>query len=294
MKQDATRSVLITGAGSYLGQQTIHDLLSATDWAVVAVGSPRLELAHCVPAGERLRYLSEDLSEPSAGLKSALAAVDVVIHLAWVRHPLANTAIEINTAIVDELLDGRSAQAKLIFMSSVAASPNAHSSYGQAKFALAEHVARAGGIVLTCGLVCAEQPQGPYKQLVGAVDRLPVRVLPVGRPPNVYPVALTDVLAGLRSVAGSEAASGIYRLWADVIPMHRFLAELPVRARSFRLPVPVPFFLINPVVSLFRTIRLLSAATADQLKTFLFKDDAYLARLSRLPDVDFAARRSRG
>ena len=75
--------------------------------------------------------------------------------------------------------------------------------------------------------------------------------------------------------------------------MHRFLAELPVRPRSFRLPVPVPFFLINPVVSLFRAFRLLPASTADQLKTFLFKDDAYLARLSRLPEFEFAAKGSR-
>lgn len=289
MTDSARRSVLLTGAGSYLGQQTIADLLSTTSLRLVAVGSPRLDTARCVPPSDRLRYLTEDLTKPSERLSDEVSRAEVVLHLAWVRDASAATAVDRNRLIIDRLLDNMADRAGFVFMSSVAASPTAHSSYGQAKFALAEHVAAAGGIVLTCGLVCAASPQGPYKQLIGAVDKLPVRVVPVGPPPNVYPIPLTDVMAGLRAACERKLAGGVYKLWRDVVPMHEFLASLPVRARAFRLPVPVPFALINPIVSLFRAVRLLPASIADQLKTFLYKDDEYLASLEQLPPVEAPA-----
>lgn len=290
MKVRTSRTVLLTGAGSYLGQQAIGELLRSTDWVITAVGSPRLDVADCIPPSERLRYVSEDLAGPSTRLAAELAAADVVLHLAWVRDASPALAVDKNRTIVDRILESVPNKARFVFMSSVAASPTAHSSYGQAKFALAEHVAQAGGVVLTCGLVCAATPQGPYKQLVKAVDKLPLRVVPLGSPPNVYPVPLADVLAALRAACAYGPASGVYRLWQDVVPMHEFLASLPVRERAFRLPVPVPFALINPVVSLFRAVRLLPSSVADQLKTFLYKDDQYLASLAPLPDFEFSER----
>ena len=284
---DAVSQVVVTGAGSYLGQQLLQRVIADTNWRVTGIVSPRFMPSNALPASGRLTYLVEDLSGPgSADLDAELQRADRVIHLAWIRDRQADKAIEGNMAIVRSLMTSLGSGQKLVFVSSVAASPSAHSSYGQAKFAVSRFVTGNGGLSLYCGLICASKPEGPFKQLCAALRRVPVKAIPIGRAPNVYPVMLDDVTATTIMVCNEGIEGGEYRLWGERIPLHRFMSRLRKSMGRYSLPVPAPFFLALPTINLLRSVRLIGPALSDQLTTFLYKDDEFLTQLGEVPGAD--------
>jgi nucleoside-diphosphate-sugar epimerase len=281
------RKIVVTGASSYLGRNVIEGLLEAGNWQVVGIVSPRFDTANCAMGSTNLVYLNQDLTQAlSSTVLSAIRDSEVILHFAWLRHEDAQTAIAQNIAILDKLAAAKSPESTLITMSSVAGSPTAVSSYGQAKYALNEYSTEKQFVALACGLVCAREPIGPYKQLTTVSRALPITIVPVGPAPDVYPVWINDVVDGLCNLCGHPPPGGVYRFWGSHERIDQFLRRIQALYPRLRVPVPVPFAMINPLVNVLVTLRLMPATIGDKLKTFLNKDDDYLATLKILPHLN--------
>lgn len=175
---------------------------------------------------------------------------NVVIHLA------ADTT---SVAIEDsdyELLAARlliaAAQkvaAKVVFISSQVARPDAPTAYGRTKWRIEQEVLSADGWVVRPGLVYGGCERGLFGTLVGAVRRLPV--IPAFLPaPKVQPIHVDDLTEGLLRIAvRDDIEPGIVCLASnEPVSFTRFLMIIAsVRLRRRRWLVPVPVILIQAV-----------------------------------------------
>lgn len=274
----AERLYAVTGASSGLGQRLVEALSRRPSARVVALVSGRRAPP---PATDNVSYLAQNLCEPlSQRAEEVLRGADRIAHLAWAR-PRAGSLQEVtaqNMRMVETLLAIPGVGRRLVFVSSVAASPRAGSTYGRVKYLVQERVLRAGGVVLVCGLVVSNPPETAFKALVDMLKRLPVGIRLVPNAPRVYPVWRDDLVAVMMNLVSEEVPPGAYRAFArEGLAINEFIAWTMDRFSIRKTMLPAPQFAIAPVARIARLLGLHSLA--EKLGTFFFKDAGVLQGL---------------
>ena len=283
---DSRRIVVITGGHSYLGQKFISHLIKSEDIQIKAVITPWAHEEGLVREPERLRYLKADLTgAASYELREALKAADRIFHLAWLRGPNLSRVLEANQKMIDNLKDYVSEPESFCFISSVAASPETLSTYGKAKFQIAQRVIAAGGTVLVTGLIVDDEPRGPYKLLVDVVKSMPLAVRAAPGRIMVYPLKCEDLVAGLTHFVRSDAPAGSYRLFPSTpVDFNELIASIEKQFPRKRIKVRFSYALVMASIKALRGLRLPPAQLHEKLLTFLYKDENYLRKHMKIED----------
>ncbi len=281
------KSVVVTGANSYLGSTFVRFLVEKKHWRVYALVSHRsaqtvLELHD----ESRVTVFRSDLTQalPDNILQVASQA-DAIIQFAWTRDRRLDRACELNRRMIEPLLACTSDPPKFHFISTVAASPTARSVYGRSKFELAQYVTQQGGVAVACGLVTDDPPRGPYALLSRCVKSLPLRVRFTGQGPLVYPIRIDDVCARLAEAVDAKLMAGTYKLCKSPIPMNDFLAGMEQDYPRPRIPIPINTQTLLSIASPISRLRFLPGRLGDNVLTFFQKDELYLNSLPDLPSL---------
>ncbi len=283
-----SRLVVVTGAGSRLGQPLIAALARDSSLSVAAIVRTRTPDA---AVADGVHYVVQDLVEPlSYETTELMRSADRILHLAWTRPGPAtpSEAADRNANILDQLLATPEVGRRLVFVSSVAASPRAPGCYGRSKHAAQARVLALGGHVVVCGLIISDPPETAFKRLVDFHRKLPVAFRFVPNRFRVYPVLKEDVVTLLARFARDETAAGAYRGFAaGGIPINDFLSWLLDRYGLKRLRMPVPAFTIDAVTTMARVLHYDSLT--EKLATFFFKDPVALEGLLDPPETILSA-----
>jgi len=281
------RSVVVTGAHSYLGQKLLEHLSAIGGFKIAALITPWANedgLIH----NEGITYFKADLREAlQANVAALVRNADRIMHFAWKRGKDEEKVLDDNRRMFENVKEHISSPDKLVFISSVAASPNTLSTYGKTKFKMAQQLSVYGAIILVTGLIVDKEPKGPYKLLVGVVKKFPFSVRFTKNSVKVYPIRTDDFLNGIVTILKEPISSGTYRLYpSDAADINDFLAQLEKRYSRFRVPLPISYGLALGILKSTRRLGVLPATLGEKLLTFLFKDEAYLAMHATLPGTE--------
>lgn len=275
-------TIVVTGASSYLGQRAVAQLAGLGRYRVVALVSPRAPSDPQVPPG--ITAIRVDLMGPmSEQVRAELGMATRVLHFAWDRHGDADGSNAGNLAMLDTLLSA-CRKGALVFVSSVAGAPDAASSYGRHKLAIANRVLAAGGSVFVPGLVVEDPPAGPYAILTRVIARAPLALRLTSNQPQVYPVAMSRLLDMIVQVADPNLPPGLWRGFEAPVAFNDFLARPEGQHPRRRLPLPIPTRALLGAARMAKALPLPSRAYCDKVLTLLQKNDAYLARIQTLPE----------
>lgn len=233
----AARVIAVTGAGGFVGGALARALVRhgfavralVRDPSAVALG-PGLEPARCV---------LPDGIDPAA-----LAGVDVLVHAAWAtRETDAAKARLVNETGTARLLEAARAAgvATGVFVSSIAARPDAPSFYGRSKWAAEALFDQPGDLIVRPGLVLGAGGQGLFQQLLGAAERLHVVPLFAGGRQPLHTVHVDDLCAAVVAALDRGLTGRVVVAEPEPIAMRDFLRAM-VELRGIRcLFVPLPF-----------------------------------------------------
>ena len=204
----------VSGATGYLGAEITRTLRESGHIVIEYVRAP-------VSPSQRLFAITD------SGIEiGSTDDIELFIHCAWVLSGKAREAATRNTRATQELLKKlRTSNIQMIFISSMAAFPEARSWYGRSKLDAEKAVVEGGGIVVRPGTVFG----GLNRGIVGAIEKV-VRVFHVapvfgGRNTWLYVVRVERLSAILEVIARSSSS------WAGQVlsifdPPQRSLADL--------------------------------------------------------------------
>ena len=272
------KKVVLTGAHSYLGQKLLSHLSTTGGFEVAAFITPWAK-DDALVSGEGIRYLKADLTEAlSDEAKNAVREADRVLHFAWIRGKDQDEVLGNNLRMLANLQKHLARPESLVFISSVAASPNTLSRYGRTKFTIANKLLEDGAIVLVTGLIVDKVPKGPYKLLVDVVKKFPLSVRFTSHSVKVYPIRTDDFLSAIIAVLNADIPSGSYRVYpSNAADINEFLEKLEKKYKRGRLKLPVSYKLGLGTLREMHQAGLLPSKLGEKLLTFLYKDDGYLA-----------------
>ena len=272
------RSVVVTGAGSYVGQAVVQDLASRDDLAVTALGSPRWSAA----APDGVTAWACDLSrEIDAQVAEAIDSADSIVHLAWVRGAKQPAVHAQNNAILDRLAGG-AGLSRVTFTSTVAAGPNAPSVYGHVKQGVADRVAESGGRVLVLGGVVEDPPGSSHAELCRAVRSSRVALRFVPPVPVLHLTTLGAVVAACRDGVLGTLGPGVHPVFdANPVSINAFMKGLEARAPRTRMLMPL---WAPGLLALRRPLGPTPAGPIlDRLASFVGRDATWLTGLLEAP-----------
>ena len=184
----------VSGATGYLGEDITRVLRESGHIVIEYVRAP-------VSPSQRLFAITE------AGIEIGNTDdIELFIHCAWVLSGNAREAATLNTRATQELLrELRRSNTQMIFISSMAAFPEAKSWYGRSKLDAERAVIEGGGIVVRPGTVFGGRNRG----IVGAIEKV-VRVFHIapvfgGRNTQLYLVRVERLSATLDVIARSSS-----------------------------------------------------------------------------------------
>src|SRR5659263_7433 len=183
--------IVVTGATGYIGDRFIKQAHSS-GYDIVALCRRYPELHGC-------DWIPYDLASNQAPVLPM--DTDVVLHLATSKSPNGqqNSAQDILAAAL-LITSTQNAGAKLVFVSSQTARPDAPTAYGRTKWRIEQLVLAAGGCVVRPGQVYGGKPRGLFGELLNTVRHLPI--LPAFLPaPKVQPIHVDDLSLGLLRIA---------------------------------------------------------------------------------------------
>jgi nucleoside-diphosphate-sugar epimerase len=281
------KKIVVTGAHSYLGQKLLQHLIDLGGFEIAAFITPWANEKGLVENACN-SYHRVDLRVPlSDADASTVREADRVLHFAWVRGKDHDFVLSENRKMLETLKKYVSSPDKLVFISSVSASPETLSTYGKSKYIVANELKKYGAIVLVTGLIVDKEPKGPYKLLVNVVKKLPFSVRFTQNSVRVYPIRTDDFLDAIVTVLNEPVESGNYRVYpSNAADINEFLSALETKHRRTRLPIPVSYRLSLGTLKLFRSLGILPATLGEKLLTFLYKDEEYLAGHMTLPGTE--------
>ncbi len=171
------KTILITGAGGFLGQELVKKLLEFNPKSIRALGHsefPLYNLMQKVGHDPRVRMILRDITDKE-GMKLATEGVDILIHTAAVKsidlaHYNAIHAINTNVQgiinIVECALNSPSLE-RMVFISSDKAC-NPVSLYGATKL-VGEHVIRMAGSISKDKIFCSTRSGNFYDSFMSVI-----------------------------------------------------------------------------------------------------------------------------
>ena len=229
--------IVVTGATGYIGDRFVKQAHSL-GYEIVALCRRCPELHGC-------DWIPYDLSSSQGPVLPI--DTDVVLHLATSKssNEQQNSAQDILAAAL-LITSAQSVGAKLIFVSSQTARPDAPTAYGRTKWHIEQLVLAVGGCVVRPGQVYGGKPRGLFGELLNTVRHLPI--LPAFLPaPMVQPIHVDDLSLGLlRIVERVDICHGVVCLGSiEPVAFTEFLSTIArVRLRLSRNFVPVPSFVV--------------------------------------------------
>ncbi len=228
-------TVAVTGASGFVGG-AIGRTLAARGMAVRALVRDPAR----APAGwGAARCELPDRIDPAA-----LEGVDAVVHCAYAtRETDLARARRVNEDGTRALVEAarRAGVRRLVFVSTILASPDAPSYYARSKYGLEQLFDPARDAVVRPGLVIGRDGQGLFQQLLDNMRRL--RVVPLfggGRQP-LQTVHADDVSAAVARVLERDLAGAFNVAEPDPPTLGAFLRMMAARLGIRCLFVPLPF-----------------------------------------------------
>lgn len=240
--------LLITGANGYIGSQLVKQAL-AHSYQVLALSRQRCGDTHST-------WLKYDLRDKT--LPPLPSDIGAVIHLA-VDLKLTYDAVNQYEIDATELLLAFAEQqeARFIFISSIAASATASTSYGRTKWHIEQRVLARGGWVVRAGLVYGGPEKGLFGHLLGLLRKFPI--LPKFVPsPQVQPIHVDDFCEGLLRVINHSALNpNVFTLASETaLSFNDFLSIISKnRLRKTTILLFTPIFIIKGCMVLARQLR---------------------------------------
>jgi len=240
VKEESTRICALTGAHGYVGSQIRH-ALETNGWRVIALSRRQMQ-----PAEEILWSLE---SPRPIAVQLRQHFVSALVHAAWDFTQIRAADIElVNVQGSVRLFEQAAAAgvARIVFISSMSAYPEARSLYGRAKMAV-EHAARNfAAVVLRPGLVYGDRPGGVFGSMHEMVNKSSLIPIIGNGSYRQYLVHDGDVGAAVVAALNTESASpepvsvAHPEIWS-----FRRLVEVIAKSqnRHVRL-VPVPWWFI--------------------------------------------------
>jgi nucleoside-diphosphate-sugar epimerase len=230
------RTIAITGAGGLLGRH-LADHFRRREWNVRAlVRDPSRS-----PFAERdIEVFRAEL--PDAIDERAFEGADVVIHAAYAmserRAATARRVNEEGTARV--LAVSRAAGVRrCVFVSSLAAHPDARSYYGRSKVALERQLDPMRDLVIRPGLVLAPSG-GLFERMRRSIERSPVMPLVGGGGQILQTVHIDDLCTGFERALELDLTGAINIAEPDGVTMKSFIEMLARRLNRRVMLVSVP------------------------------------------------------
>jgi nucleoside-diphosphate-sugar epimerase len=242
-------TIAITGGSGYIGAATITQALSR-GYRVLMLGRRRPD----DPAVSFVQYDLRDDRELDVVLRDCKA----VIHLA------ADTAAGSRADPALELAAARrltraaaKCNARLLYVSSISASPDSRSGYARSKWLVEREVQENGACIVRPGLVYGGTESGLFGDLCRLVRG--ARIIPIFVPAaQIQPIHVEELARALVEAVSSNWIGVRTLARAKPISFTRFLRIMVrERVRGRRLFVPVP---IRPIFALERVIRLVPRA----------------------------------
>ena len=279
------KTIVITGANSYLGRMVVRMLLRTTDYYIIAVCSLRIN--EIPEERDRIKYFRSDLSQPlSDELSENISQANWVLHLAWARGQSLEGVSKENFAIIDNIFSVLSHSAKFCFISSVAASPEAKSTYGKAKYMAMQQVGDKGGISLVLGLVAGKPAGGAFRILLKFVKYFPISFRLKKNIPKVYPLNIDNLFSAIKVVLETDGLQGQYRLFGEGLSLNVFFEILEKKYPRPRLSIRLSTNFFLKAIIFIDNIPFFPRNITQKLITFLFKNEVYLAQHRLIPGFD--------
>jgi len=225
--------------------------------------------ASAPPVDPRIETFAIDL--PDMIDTRAFDAADVVIHAAYgTRGGRGDTMRRTNEQGTMRVIDAARAAGvrRLIFVSSLAAGPDAQSYYGRSKQELEDRLDAAHDLVIRPGLVLAADG-GLAQRLWRSIVTLHVAPLIAGGRQIVQTLHIDDLCAAFQRAIELDLKGVLAVAEADGIPMHDFLAALASAAHARYLAVPVPARATILALQVLEAVGVRLPVAADNLRGLL-------------------------
>lgn len=283
------KSVVVTGANGYLGRHIIDYFSNDPELFVTALVSPSYNDSNPLHSQNNIQIIKADLTKKlNSNICRALKYADKIFHFAWSRLNDIEKETKNNIQIIEKLLNEISNKGNFFFISSVAASPNAISSYGKIKYQISQMLYELGCCVLVCGLVIEPNPlKGPYKLLKNLISKSPISIRFINGVPVVYPIMIDDIGFTLQSFIGKKTYKKTYRLFTEQINLNNFLVLIENTCKPKRISINLDVTNVLRIVNYMNRAYLLPNKIYEKISTFLYKDTDYLLSLDDFHDINF-------
>lgn len=255
------RTIVITGAGGLLGRH-LAGYFRRREWIVRAL----------VRNPSRSPFAKSDIEVfraelPDAIDERAFEAADVVIHAAYAtaetRPDIARRVNEMGTARI--LAASRAAGVRrFVFVSSLAARPDARSYYGRSKLAMELQLDPSRDLVIRPGLVLA-QSGGLFERLRRSVEHSPVVPLFGGGAQILQTVHVDDLCLAFERALSRDLTGTLSVAEVEGITMREFLEQIAVRRQRKVFMLSLPSGLALRILQLFERIRIPLPVTSENL-----------------------------
>lgn len=232
------RTIVITGATGLLGRACCR-YFSARGWSVRAVvrrPDAARDLAPYAAGGIYRGELPNNLDERAFG--GAPAAVVHGAYATGARDLKHAAAINVDGTRAVRALASAHAAGRFVFVSSIAATPDAESFYARSKWEIEATLDRERDLALRPGFIIG--PGGLFRRLCDAIRARPLVPLLYGGRQELQTVWLQDVCTAIERAVERELTGVVHVAHPDPVPIRRFYEAVASlvdrRCRFVRLP----------------------------------------------------------
>jgi len=206
-------------------------------------------------------------------LKQKLTSTDVVINFSWSRtNNLEN--IRLNKFLIEH----KKKSTKLIFISSISASPKSRSHYSKNKFLVSELIKTNNETNVMLGLV-DHQGSAQINQLIKIITLLPFSLRFSYNFFNIYLIHQHSFLMKLEELLLTDKKGGNYAMYDNILGINDFIEFLETKhVIKKKISITCPVFLIKFFL-LFINIIPIKISLFDKLFTFIYKDVKWINNL---------------
>jgi len=247
----SARTVVVTGASGLLGRPLVA-YLARRGWAVRALVRDAAAFRDPPPGVTVARCdLPEVLDE------SALPGAEALVHLAWAtRETRLGRARRVNEEGTHRVLEAsrRAGIPRFVFVSTVAAHPDAPNYYARSKYALEGLCDPARDLIVRPGQILAREGQGLFQQMRDSIRRTHVAPVFGGGVQPLQTVHVDDLCEAMARALERGLTGALNVAEPDPVTLGEFLRMLAGRLGVRCVLVRLPF---GPMLAVLRVIEAL-------------------------------------